>query len=156
VRTQLNRLESVFGPKLHIRNFGRSERFVVEVNFANLLEVAAWLRMEENFRMDFLEAFTVSEGKGKFILTYFIRSNSQNMQLVLRTSVPVPGAAEFVEVPSMIGVWPHVEPFENELSPLFGIRFDGARGAGDIRKNFGTYDGFPLRKAFTWRDEYSP
>ena len=156
MRTQLNRLEGVFGAKVQIRNFGRSERFVAEVTFENLLEIAAWLRMEESFRMDFLEAFTVSELKGKFVLSYFIRSYSQNLQLVLRASVVVPGALETVDVPSMIGVWPHAEPFENELAPLFGIRFVGVRGTGEIRKGFGTYEGFPLRKSFEWREDYSP
>ena len=156
MRTQLNRLESVFGTKVQIRNFGRSERLVAEVNFENLLEIAAWLRMEETFRMDFLEAFTVAELKGKFVLTYFVRSHSQNSQLVLRSAVTVPGPTEFVEIPSMIGIWPHAEPFESELASLFGIQFTGARGGGEVRKNFGTYDGFPLRKSFEWRDGFSP
>jgi hypothetical protein len=89
VRTRLSKLEKTFGQNLQIRNFGRSERLVVETDFSVLLEVAAWLRMEETFRMDFLEAFTVYETKSKFILSYFLRSHTQDLQLVLRSSVPV-------------------------------------------------------------------
>lgn len=150
MRTQLNRLESVFGSALHVKNFGRSERFTAEIDFVSLLEVAAWLRMEETFRMDFLEAFTVYENKGKFVLSYFTRSHSQNIQIVLRTSVTVPGMREELEVPSMIGIWPHAEAFETELAPLFGIRFTGSKGTGGVKKFFGNFDGFPLRKGFEW------
>jgi NADH:ubiquinone oxidoreductase subunit C len=156
VRTQLSKLERVFGSVLHVRNFGRSERFVIEVEFANLLEVAAWLRMEETFRMDFLEAFTVFESKNKFALSYFVRSHTQNIQLVLRTTVDVPDPLVRATAPSMIGVWPHAEAFETELSPLFGIDFIGAHGSDGVRKNFGTYEGFPLRKAFDWQEGFTP
>jgi NADH:ubiquinone oxidoreductase subunit C len=156
VRTQLNKLESAFGGALQVRNFGRSDRFLVEVDFAAFVEVAAWLRMEESFRMDFLEALTAFETKGKFALSYFIRSQSQDLQLVLRTNVAVPGPRETAKVPSMIGIWSHAEPFESELAPLFGIDFVGARPAGGVRKNFGAYAGFPLRKSFEWNEEITP
>lgn len=156
MRTQLNRLESIFGGSLQVKNFGRSEHFVVEADFEILLEVAAWLRMEETFRMDFLESFTVFESKSKFVLSYFIRSHSQNIQLVLRSSVAVPGARDRAKVPSMIGVWPHAEPFENELAPLFGIEFHGARGTNGVKKIFGDFPGFPMRKGFDWREEIAP
>ena len=156
MRIQLSKLESVFGASVHTRNFGRSERFVVEVEFTRLLEVAAWLRMEETFRMDFLETFSVYEAKGKFTLSYFVRSLSQNLQLVIRSSVSVPGAREGVNIPSMIGIWPSAEPFETELSPLFGIQFTGTRPTGDVRKIFGTFAGFPLRKAFEWQEGFQP
>jgi NADH:ubiquinone oxidoreductase subunit C len=156
VRTQLNKLESAFGGSVQVRNFGRSDRFVVEVDFGAFVEVAAWLRMEETFRMDFLEALTVFEAKGKFALSYFIRSQSQDHQLVLRTNVTVPGSRETAKVPSMIGVWSHAEPFESELAPLFGIEFTGARAPGAVRKNFGAYAGFPLRKSFAWQEDIAP
>lgn len=156
MRTQLNKLESAFGGVLQIRNFGRSDRFLIEVDFDAFVEVAAWLRMEESFRMDFLEALTVFEAKGKFALSYFIRSQSQNHQLVLRTNVAVPGLRETAKVPSMIGVWSHAEPFEGELAPLFGIEFTGTRAPGTVRKNFGVYAGFPLRKSFEWQEEIAP
>lgn len=156
MRTLLNRLEEVFGGAIQVRNFGRSERFVVEVEYEKLLEVAAWLRMEESFRMDFLESFTIFEQKARFVLSYFIRSHSQNLQIVLRANVAVPGAQERARVPSMIGVWPHAEAFESELAPLFGVEFYGAHGLGGVRKVFGKFGGFPMRKAFEWREESFP
>ncbi|MBS1963348.1 MAG: NADH-quinone oxidoreductase subunit C [Bdellovibrionales bacterium] len=156
MRPLLNRIEAAFGAAVQIRNFGRSEKFVVEAEFASAHEIAAWLRMEENFRFDFLEAFTVYEAKNKLVLSYFLRSHSQNHQLVLRTSTPVPGAQELASVPSAVGIWPHAEAFETELAPLFGIEFTGSRGAGAVRKNFGSYGGFPLRKTFEWREEIAP
>ncbi len=156
MRTQLNRLEAVFGSATQIRNFGRSEKFVVEAEFVKLLEIAVWLRMEEHFRMDLLEAFTIFESKGKLVLSYFIRSHPHNLQLVLRSSVTVPGAYERVNAPSMIGIWPHAEAFETELAPLFGIEFTGSRGTGGVRKVFGEFDGFPLRKSYEWQESFEP
>ena len=156
MRTQLNRLEAVFGTAIQVRNFGRSEKLVVEVEFAKLLEITTWLRMEENFRMDFLEAFTIFESKGKLVLSYFIRSHPHNLQLVLRSSVGVPGPHELAKVPSMIGIWPHAEAFETELAPLFGVDFVGARGTGGVRKVFGVFDGYPLRKSYEWQEGFEP
>jgi NADH:ubiquinone oxidoreductase subunit C len=139
-----------------VRNFGRSEHFVVEVEFQSFLEVAAWVRMEEKLRMDFLEALTIFESKGKFFLSAFIRSHSQSVQMVLRTSLLVPGARERAKIPSLIGVWPHAEPFETELAPLFGVEFTGSRGTGGVRKVFGAFEEFPLRKGYTWAEGASP
>lgn len=156
MRTQLNKLEGAFGGAVQVRNFGRSERFVADAEFSRILEVAAWLRMEESFRMDFLEAFTVYESKAKFTLSYFIRSHSQSLQMVLRTAVPVPDAQTLAKVPSIVGVWPQAEPFETELSALFGMEFAGAPAPGGVRKVFGRFDGYPLRKAFEWREEIAP
>jgi NADH:ubiquinone oxidoreductase subunit C len=156
VRIQLNRLEAVFGSAIQVRNFGRSEKLSVEVEFSKLLEIATWLRMEENFRMDFLEAFTIFESKGKLIFSYFIRSHPHNLQLVLRSSRVVPGSHERVNIPSMIGIWPHAEAFETELAPLFGIEFTGSQGMGGVRKVFGNFDGFPLRKGYEWQESFEP
>lgn len=152
----LSSLEAAFGSAVQIRNFGRSERFVVEIEFSKLVEVAAWFRMEETQRMDFLEAFTVYESRGRLVLSYFVRSHPHGGRIVLRSTVLTPAATEFAEVPSMIGVWSHAEPFEAELAPLFGIRFTGARGTGGVRKTFGKFSGFPLRKAFEWRGGVDP
>lgn len=148
-------LEKTFGSFVHVRNFGRSERFVIEVDFNKLVEVAAWLRMEEMQRMDFLEAFTIYEARGKFVLSYFLCSNPHGTRMVLRSSIQVPSEKEWIEIPSVIGIWPHAEPFENELASLFGIHFKGSKGTGGVRKSFGTFSGFPLRKSFFWneRDE---
>jgi NADH-quinone oxidoreductase subunit C len=67
-----------------------------------------------------------------------------------------PGPKEWVKVPSMIGVWPGAEPFESELGPLFGIEFTGAPTERGVRKNFGNFSGFPLRKGFEWHGEIDP
>jgi len=153
VRNPFSELEARFGEAVQVRNFGRSNRYVIEATLTRWVEVAAWLRMEESQRIDFLEALTVTELKGRFILSAFIRSHVQGGEVVLRTSLPVPGATERAEIPSLVGVWPHAEAFETELAPLFGIQFTGSRGVGGVRKFFGTYDGFPLRKNFDWLEE---
>jgi NADH:ubiquinone oxidoreductase subunit C len=156
VRTQLNKVETFFGSAIQVKNFGRSDRFIVEVEFDRLLEVAAWLRMEESFRMDFLEALTVYENKHRFYFSYFLCSLPHNLRLVLRTSTPVPEATERVEIKSVIGVWPHAEPFESELSPLFGINFTGSKGTEKVKKVFGKFSGYPLRKDFEWGEKVEP
>ncbi len=112
--------------------------------------------MEESFRMDFLECLTVAEIKGKFQFSYFLRSHTQDKRIVLRTFVPVPAANERAEFPSMGGTWTQAVPFESELAPLFGIHFVGGTDRGAVRKDFGVFDGFPLRKGFTWGKAVMP
>lgn len=153
MKTLFKKAETVFGSTIQIKNFGRSDKVLVEVERNKLIEVAVWFRMEESFRMDFLENFSIYEMKGKFILSYFLRSNSQDMSFILRTSLPAPLGMEKIEAPSVVGVWSQAESFETEQSALFGIHFVGGTFATRIKRNFGNFSGFPLRKSFTWGEQ---
>jgi NADH:ubiquinone oxidoreductase subunit C len=156
MRALLKKLESAFGSSTQIRTFGRSEDLLVDVGASAFFEVCAWLRMEESFRLDFLESLTVSEAKGKFTVTAFVRSLPVGHHLAVRTVVDVPEERDWLDFPSVSRVWPQAVPFESELSPLFGIRFVGASTSLSVTKDFGKFDGFPLRKAFTWGRESLP
>jgi NADH:ubiquinone oxidoreductase subunit C len=156
MRALLKKLESAFGTAAQIRNFGRTEDLLVDVAPASFHEVCAWLRMEESFRLDFLEAFTISEAKGKFFFTAFVRSLPAGHHLAVRTAVDVPDERAWLDFPSVSRVWPQASAFESELSPLFGIRFAGAGPSVAVSKDFGQFDGFPLRKSFTWGRELQP
>ncbi len=150
MRSLLKKLETAFGSAIHVKNFGRSEQLLVEVDLEKMISVSAWLRMEESYRMDFLENLSVCELKGKFIISYFLRSNSQSLQLVLRTSLTTPSGDEWMEHPSAVGIWPQAEPFETEQSALFGIHFTGTNLDPRVKRSFGKFSDFPLRKSFEW------
>lgn len=155
MRALLKKLESAFGSAIQIKNFGRSEGLIVEVSSSRMVEVCAWTRMEESYRLDFLEMLSVYEARGKLHISAFVRSTPLGHSLVLRTTVDLPGESEWVEFPSLTQTWPQAMPFESELSPLFGIRFVGASDQG-ARKDFGNFGGFPMRRSFTWGSEAVP
>ncbi len=156
MRALLKKLEAAFSTGVTTHSFGRSDEVVAEVSAKILLDVAAWLRMEESFRLDFLEMFSVAELKDQLQFSFFLRSYTRDVKIVLRTRLLSPAAKEWIEFPSMVRIWPQAEAFESELSSLFGIRFLDGPPASSVRKNFGTYDGFPLRKSYTWNHEVEP
>lgn len=156
MRSQINKLVDRFGIKIQITNFGRSEHLLFELSSDHLIEVATWLRMEESFRMDFLESLTIFESREHYYFTYFLRSLTYHSQVVLRTNVPEPANVKEISIASVIGIWPHAEPFESELAPLFGVNFTGAVGTRTVRKEFGNFEGYPLRKSFEWGERFVP
>lgn len=156
MRTLLKKFEQAFGAAAQIKSFGRSDLFMIEIDSERMIEAAAWLRMEESFRMDYLENLSVYEAKNHLYLSAFIRSLTHHQHLVLRSSVAVDGADDSVSFPSLVGIWSQAESFEAEISPLFGIQFTGAARLRTIQKNFGEFAGYPLRKAFDWGEEFKP
>jgi NADH:ubiquinone oxidoreductase subunit C len=156
VRTRLKRFEEAFEGVSRVKSFGRSGSFLVEVDQERMLEAAAWLRMEETFRMDFLENLSLHESKDRLVLTAFIRSIPTSKQLIFRTSVPMGDDGAWAELPSLRGIWPQAEPFESENSPLFGVRFVGGSKDPAVRREYGDFGGFPMRKSFDWGQEAEP
>lgn len=152
MRILLKKLETAFASAVHIKNFGRSESLLVEVTPEKLIEVSAWLRMEESFRMDFLENFSIYEMKGKFVFSYFMRSSAHKLQLVLRSTCTSTQSSGLIEHPSVSGIWPQAESFEVEHASLFGFKFIGSNPKAQVRRNFGEFTGYPLRKSFEWGD----
>jgi NADH:ubiquinone oxidoreductase subunit C len=112
--------------------------------------------MEESFRLDFLESLTLHEAKGKLHLTVFVRSIPVGHHLAIRTSIPIPEERTWIEFSSIARVWPQAASFESELSPLFGMRFVGGEPSVSVHKDFGTFNGFPMRKSFTWGRDLLP
>lgn len=153
MRSRLNKLEAVFGSAIQVKNFGRSELLMVEVELKRLIEVSAWLRMEESFRMDFVENISIYEINDRYIVSYFLRSHPQNLQLVLRTSFMAPAGNSIVEHPSVTGIWSQAEPFEVEQEALFGVHFSGRTIDQRVKRNFGDFSGYPLRKTFEWGEK---
>ncbi|MBC7387287.1 MAG: NADH-quinone oxidoreductase subunit C [Cryobacterium sp.] len=146
----LKKLLELFGEAAQLGEFGALRIDLLNVDVSRLIEAAAWLRMEESFRMDFLENASVFEKDGKLLFTYFIRSFSKPHRLVLRSSVPAPVGNEWVDFPSLVRIWPQAEAFESEMEILFGVRFADRPPNRQHLKNFGKFDGFPLRKSFEW------
>lgn len=148
MRTLLKKVEKEFGSEVQIKNLGRSTKAVLEVKIENLIKVSAWLRMEEFFRMDFLENFSIYEIKNEIIVSYFIRSTSQGIELVIRTSLPTVAERQEIILPSLTSIWPQAEAFQAEQAALFGVCFSGKANPSRVTRNFGNFSGFPLRKEF--------
>lgn len=155
MRALLKKLETAFGSAVQVLNFGRSEGLIVEVSAEQMADVCSWLRMEESFRLDFLESFTAFESRGKLHFSAFLRSTTIGHALVVRAAVDVPNEKEIVEFSSLTRIWPQAASFESELAPLFGVSFVRGRESS-VKKDFGAFDGFPMRKHFTWGAEGSP
>jgi len=104
--------------------------------------------------MDWLENLSVMEIDRALVLTYFIRSSTTGDQLILRGSVMPPSADAYAEAQSVVASWPMAERMENEVSELFGIRFEG-----NHRKTKSMlpadWIGFPLRKSYVFPAEYN-
>lgn len=153
MKAHLKKMEAAFGSAIHINNFGRSEQIMIEIEVKRLVEISLWLRMEESFRMDLLENISIYELKEKFIFSYFLRSHSQNLELVLRTSFAAPNGNDPVNHPSVREIWPQAEPFETEQGALFGIHFGVKKTKQGVIRNFGDFSGYPLRRAFEWGEK---
>ncbi len=152
---RLKKFESVFNQDSQTKNFGRSEETMLEVSSARMIEAAAWLRMEETFRMDILENMSIYEAKGRFFLSYFLRSTSQDTTLVLRTSIPVPQDSGIANHPSVEGIWPHAGVFESEQGPLFGVTFENGNKNPSIIRSLWKKGEYPLRKSYEWTNKGS-
>ena len=155
MRALLKKLETAFGSAVQIRSFGGSEGLIVEIDPKLIIEICAWVRMEESFRLDFLETLSVFESRGKLHFTLFLRSLPIGHFIAMRTSLETPADTAHLNFPSLSRIWPQAIAYENELSPLFGIRFIDAVPA-KVLKNYGEFTGFPLRKSYTWGRQVEP
>lgn len=135
-----------------LKPFGRTEQIVLDVKAGDLSKVAGWLRLEESSRLDWLENLSCFEAKSKLVLSYFLRSQILDHELIVRCELSFP-EGERTSIASVTSVWPMVHPYEEEISSLFGVDFKGNSSQRDV-KGIEFADGeFPLRKSYVWEEE---
>jgi Ni,Fe-hydrogenase III component G len=122
---------------LETRRFGRSGTSSIWVEAQAIQKVAAFLKNDAEFKLDWLENLSVVEFEKVLVTTYFVCSNTTKHSLVVRASaVPESPNAE-VSFPSIRAIWPMGEPMELEAEELFGIHFrTGLSVAEELRFSY--------------------
>ena len=138
---------------LEIQAFGRGGMLALWVESTSLLSLGEALKKDTGLRFDWLENLTAMEINRSLVLSYFLRSSVTGDSVILRLSV-VPASPEAeVKAPSCTAIWPMARSFENEISDLYGVRFDG----NPLTERFlmpQDWIGFPLRKAYVFPTEF--
>ena len=146
--SKLNKL--VEGKTLQKARFGRSGALLIWLSRADLPALARMLREDPGFELDWLEHLSVMQMEDVLVATYFLRSRQNRNVLVLRTTATPPAADAWASLPSVRETWPTAAHLEDEVSELFGIRFEG--GKGDERTFLSeNIEPFPLRKQLRLR-----
>ena len=128
---------------VEIRRFGREGPLSLWIEVQSLLRLSTFLNQDSELQLDLLEHLSVAEFEKVLVGSYFLRSYQTQEQLILRISL-IPAASEaWVEVDSVVSVWPMAEPMEREMQEMFGIRFLGLPVGPRFLPE---YQGFVLRK----------
>ena len=134
-------LKSRFEGKEQTESFGMP---CLVVGKEELTVVARQLREETAFGFDMLVCETAVDRNEYFELVCHLRSVSNRQEMILKTKAE---REEMPVLPSLCGLWPAAELFEDEIYDLFGIRFEGHPFLRRIMLDE-TFEGHPLRKDF--------
>ena len=98
---------------------------VVRTTVAPAVIVAAARVLARELALE-CESVIAVQTKGHIELSYFLVNDANEpsgLQAVLRTELRLVGRKRWLQVSSLIPIWPMVAPYESELGELFGIRF---------------------------------
>jgi len=135
------------GAFLEEQRFGRAGAVAHWVEAASIARVAKLLKECPETRLDWLENLSCMQIDTALVLTYFVGASAAaeiRPLCLLRASVPVEGARELAEVPSVRASWTAAAPFEDEIAELFGVKFTPHKQGR--RSLPAEVKGFPLRK----------
>ena len=163
-----DRLKERFGDRVVGANLDNLDPWI-EVAPASIVDVATYLRDEQDLAFDFLNCisgvdyFHTDERKAKNAewephveVVYHLSSIRHKHRLVIKVVLPRwknDVAGELPEVPSVTGVWRTADWHEREVYDLMGVRFTGHP---DFRRILCPEDwiGHPLRKDYEMPTEY--
>lgn len=144
-----NRIEQQF-PGVVIDQEENQKQFI-NLDSKNWLDVALFLRDEQDLKFDSLECITgVDLGEDQeFEVRYNLHSMVHTHKIEIRIRLP----RKRPKVPSIEQVWRIGDWFEREVFDMYGIRFKGHR---DLRRMLLPEDwvGWPLRKDYTMPELY--
>ena len=144
-----NRIEQQF-PGVVIDQEENQKQFI-NLDSKNWLDVALFLRDEQDLKFDSLECITgVDLGEDqKLEVRYNLHSMVYTHKIEIRIRLP----RKRPKVPSIEQVWRIGDWFEREVFDMYGIRFKGHR---DLRRMLLPEDwvGWPLRKDYTMPELY--
>jgi len=125
------------------------DEYTIRVKKGHLLEVARFLKVEPEYRFNFLSdlcGVDYPEGEHHFEVVYHLYSMEHRYRLRMKVSL----LTSDLNIPSVVSVWKTANWHERECYDLLGINFSGHP---DLRRIL-TPDGFkdyPLRKDFPLR-----
>jgi NADH-quinone oxidoreductase subunit C len=122
----------------------------IKVSPNHILEVAKFLRDDDDTLFDFLSCLSGVDLKGKLAVVYQLFSMVKRHKITIRVEVPT----ENPSVPSVESIWRTANWHEREAYDLFGITF---AGHPDLRRILLPYDweGHPLRKDYQVPEFYN-
>lgn len=122
----------------------------IKVSPNHLLEVAKFLRDDDDTQFDYLSCLSGVDLKGKLAVVYQLFSMAKRHKITIRVEVPT----ENPSVPSVESIWRTANWHEREAFDLFGITFTGHP---DLRRILLPYDwdGHPLRKDYQVPEFYN-
>jgi NADH-quinone oxidoreductase subunit C len=122
----------------------------IKVSPNHLLEVAKFLRDDDDMQFDYLSCLSGVDLKGKLAVVYQFFSMVKRHKITVRVEVPT----ENPGVPSVESIWRTANWHEREAFDLFGITFTGHP---DLRRILLPYDwdGHPLRKDYQVPEFYN-
>jgi len=122
----------------------------IKVSPAHLLDVAKFLRDDDETQFDYLSCLSGLDLKGRFAVVYNLFSMGKKHKLTIRVET----AGENPTVQSVESIWKTANWHEREAFDLFGINFSGH---SDLRRILMPYDweGHPLRKDYQVPEFYN-
>ena len=122
----------------------------IKISPSHILEVAKFLRDDDDTQFDFLSCLSGVDLKGKLAVVYHLYSMVKRHKITIRVEVPT----ENPSVPSVESIWRTANWHEREAFDLFGISFTGHP---DLRRILLPYDweGHPLRKDYQVPEYYN-
>ena len=104
----------------------RPDLHMVGVPFDSLRSALTWLKSETgHVQLTLLSAVDWLE-EGEFELSYLLTDPAEHVTLVVGCRIPRDGA----RVPTVWDLWPQAVTYEQELSEMFGIDFEGSPRSG--------------------------
>jgi len=122
----------------------------IRVSPDHILEIAKFLRDDEECLFDFLSCLSGVDLKGKLSVVYQLFSMAKRHKITLKVEVPV----DAPNVQSVESIWKTANWHEREAFDLYGINFTGHP---DLRRILLPYDweGHPLRKDYQVPEYYN-
>lgn len=122
----------------------------IKVSPNHILDVAKFLRDDDNMQFDYLSCLSGVDLKGKLAVVYQLYSMVKRHKITIRVEVPT----ENPSVPSVESIWRTANWHEREAFDLFGVIFTGHP---DLRRILLPYDwdGHPLRKDYQVPEFYN-
>ncbi len=116
----------------------------------HLLEVAKFLRDDEDLLFDYLSCLSGVDLKGKLGVVYQLYSMVKRHKVTIKVEV----ATDSPNVPSVESIWRSANWHEREAFDLYGVNFTGHP---DLRRILLPYDweGHPLRKDYQVPEYYN-
>ena len=122
----------------------------IKISASHILEVAKFLRDDDDTQFDFLSCLSGMDLKGRLAVVYQLFSMVKRHKITLRVEVPT----ENPNVQSVESIWKTANWHEREAFDLYGINFTDHP---DLRRILLPYDweGHPLRKDYQVPEFYN-